>query len=122
MDEMPPVVAKEPFLRRRTLLLIPAALGAAVVCFGVVAFLPAPEGPLFKDPLRSFLTGLGVLGVAYPLCAVGWALNKKYSSSPYFEGAFIAGVINLFGFLCGAAGLVCIGFGVYSLIVRLLGL
>jgi hypothetical protein len=118
---MPPVVPREPFLRRRTVILIPAALGAAVVCFGAVAFLPAPAGPLFQDPLRSFLTGFGVLGVAYPLCAVGWALNKRYSSSPYFEGAFIAGVLNLFGFVCGAVGLVCIGFGVYGLLVRFFG-
>jgi len=122
MDEMSPVVSQEPFLRRCTLVTMAAALGAAMVCFAVVALLPAPKGPLFLDPLRSFLTGFGVLGVAYPLCTVGSALSRRYSSSPYFEGAFIAGVIHLFGFLCGAVGLVCLGFGVYSLIVRFSGL
>jgi hypothetical protein len=50
------------------------------------------------------------------LCVAGSALNRKFASSPYFEGGFIAGVLNLFGYLLVAAGLVCIGFGVYDLL------
>jgi len=122
VDEVMPVIQKEPFIRKRTLVAMGAAAGVGVICFVVVALLPAPQGPLFKDPLRSFLTGFGVVGVAYPLCVVGLAMRKRWASSPYFEGAFIAGVINLFGFVIVGVGLVCIGFGAYGLIVRLLGL
>lgn len=91
------------------------AVGIGVACFAVVALLPPPKGPLFKDPLRSFLTGVGVAGVAYPLCALGSALNRKFELSPYFEGTFIAGALNLAGYICAVVALVCIGFGVYDL-------
>jgi hypothetical protein len=91
----------------------------AVVCFIATAVLPAPEGPLFKDPLRSFITGLGVLAVAYPLAAVARAIQRKSEGSPYFEGAFIAGAINLAALVCAGAGLACVGFGLYDLILWL---
>lgn len=96
-----------------------AAACVAAVCFVVVAVLPAPEGPLFKDPLRSFITGLGVLAIAYPPAAVGRAIQRRSASSPYFEGAFIAGAINLAALVCAGAGLACVGFGVYDLFVWL---
>lgn len=110
---------REPFIRKGVLIAMGAALVLAAACFIVAAVLPAPEGPLFKDPLRSFLTGLGVLAVAYPLAAVGRAIQRRSASSPYFEGAFIAGAINLAAFVCAAAGLACVGFGVYDLIMWL---
>jgi hypothetical protein len=121
MGEEVAVPRKKPFLSRGILILMGAALGVTVTCFAVMAFLPPPKGPLFKDPLRSFLTGVGVAGVAFPLCATGSALKKKFALSPYFEGAFIAGVLNLAGYVCAAVALVCIGFGVYDLVLRLLG-
>jgi hypothetical protein len=99
-----------------------AALGMAGACFAVMAFLPPAPRSLFEDPLRSFLTGFGVIGVAHPLCAVGLAMRRRWAASPYFEGAFIAAVINIFGFLTAGVGLVCIGFGVCSLVVRFLGI
>jgi hypothetical protein len=122
MDQVTTLPPRQPFLRRRTLLLMGAAVVGAGACFGVMAFLPPPPRSLFEDPLRSFLTGFGVIGVAYPLCAVGLALRRRWASSPYFEGSFIAAVINLFGFVTVGVGLVCIGFGVCSLVVRILGL
>jgi len=120
MGEEPTAVQRPPFLRRGTLIAMGAALGAAVICLAVVALLPPTKGPLFKDPLRSFLTGVGVAGVAFPLCALGFALKRKFALSPYFEGAFIAGVLNLAGYICAAVALVCIGFGVYDLALWLL--
>jgi hypothetical protein len=93
-----------------------AAVGLGFVCFVVVSFLPPPKGQFLDDPIRCLLTGVGVIGVATPLCVAGAALKRKFSQSPYFEGAFIAGVLNLFGYLLVATGLVCIGFGLYDLI------
>lgn len=111
---------QEPFIRTRVLVAMGAALGVAVTCFIVVAVLPAPGVPLFKDALRSFLTGLGVLGIAYPAYATGLAIKKRFAFSPYFEAGFIAAAINLFGFVCLAVGLICIGFGIYDLVLRML--
>ncbi len=111
---------QEPFIRTRVLVAMGAALGVAVTCFVVVVVLPAPGVPLFKDALRSFLTGLGVLGIAYPAYAIGLAIQRRFAASPYFEPGFIAAAINLFGFVCLAVGLICIGFGIYDLVLRML--
>jgi len=111
---------KEPFLRQGILIAMGVALGVALLCFVIPAFLPAPKGPVLQDPLRSFLTGVAVAGVAYPLCALGSALKRKFALSPYFEGAFIAGVLDLAGYICAAVALVCLGFGVYDLALWLL--
>ncbi len=121
MGEEPVAVRRQPFLGKGTLIAMGAAVVAAVILFAVVALLPPPKGPLFKNPLRSFLTGAAVAGVAFPLCTLGFALKRKFALSPYFEGAFIAGVLNLAGYICAAVALVCIGFGIYDVIMRLLG-
>ncbi|MCL5279867.1 MAG: hypothetical protein M1376_08190 [Planctomycetes bacterium] len=121
MGEEPPAVWRQPFLRTGTLIAMGAAVGAAVICLAVVTLLPPIKGPLFEDPLRSFLTGAGVAGIAFPLCALGFALKRRFALSPYFEGAFIAGVLNLAGYICAAVALVCIGFGMYDLVLWLLG-
>ncbi len=92
----------------------------ALSCFIALAIMPEPEGSRLKDPLRSFLTGLGVLGVAAPLCIAGLTLKKKFASSPYYEGGFIATVLSLFGFVTLAAGLACILLGGYDLAMRLM--
>ena len=107
--------------RKRRLIAVGLAVGLAVLCFVVVTLLPPPKGPFLEDPLRSLLTGLCVLGVACPLCIAGFTLKRKFAGSPYFEGAFIAAVLNVFGFACAAVGLVCIGFAAYDLISRFLG-
>lgn len=120
MDQNNTVRRPEPFIRKGILILMGLAGCIAIACFIIVAVLPAPEGPLFKDPLRSFLTGLGVLAVAYPLAVVGRAIQRKSAGSPYFEGAFIAGAINLAALVCGGAGLACAGFGAYDLILWLI--
>jgi hypothetical protein len=120
MDDPTGVRTKTPLVPKGILLAMGGALVVAVTCFVVVALLPAPSGPLFKDPLRSFLTGVGLAGVAFPLCAIGAALKRKFALSPYFEGTFIAGVLNLAGYICATVALVCIGFGVYELILWLL--
>jgi hypothetical protein len=122
MDEMTIPAQKKPFLRQRTLVMMAGTVVVAAACFVVMAFLPPAPRSLFQDPLRSFLTGFGVIGVAYPLCAVGLAMRRRWASSPYFEGTFIATVMNLFGFLTVGVGLICIGFGVCSLVARLLGI
>ncbi|HNS22282.1 MAG TPA: hypothetical protein PKH24_17380 [Sedimentisphaerales bacterium] len=119
MDTVGGVRKPEPFLRKGVLMAMGAAACVAAACFMVAAVLPAPEGPLFKDPLRSFITGVGVLAIAYPLAAVAGAIRRKSATSPYFEGAFIAGAINLAALACAGAGLACVGFGVYDLILWL---
>lgn len=101
-------------------LTIGASLIVALSCFIALAVMPEPEGSRLKDPVRSFLTGLGVLGVAAPLCLAGWTLKRKFASSPYYEGGFIATVLSLFGFVCLAAGLACILLGGYDLAMRLM--
>jgi uncharacterized membrane protein len=105
---------------KRLALAIGASLVVALVCFVVLAVLPEPRGPRLKDPLRSILTGLGMLGVASPLCIGGAVLKQRSASSPYFEGTFIATVLSVFGFVCLAAGLACIILGGYDLIQPLI--
>jgi hypothetical protein len=111
---------KTPGAQKIIILSIAFPLLVALACFIVLALVPAPKGPPLKDPLRSLLTGLGVIGVATPLCIAGFTLKKRFASSPYFEGSFIATVLNVFGFACFAAGLACLILGVYDLIVRFL--
>ena len=106
--------------RNVVVLSVAAPLMVALACFIALALLPTPEGPPLKDPVRSFLTGLGVLGVAAPLCIAGYALKKRFASSPYYEGNFIATVLNVFGFTCMAAGLACLIVGAYDWIMRFL--
>jgi len=105
---------------KRVPIAVGVALGAALVSFIVLAVLPPPKQSLLKDPLRSILTGVAVVGVACPLCIAGFMLKRRFASSPYYEGGFIAGVLNLFGYVILAAGLVCIGFGLYDLVLRFL--
>jgi len=107
--------------RRRLLLVMGLPVGVAVVCFVVLALLPASKQPFFEAPLRSALTGLGVLGIAYPLCLIGSILRKRAESSPYFEEGFIAGVISLFGLVCLLVGLLCLGLSIYAIARNFLG-
>jgi hypothetical protein len=106
--------------RKGAVIAVGAALGVALICFVVLALLPPPKGRVLDDPLRSILTGVAVVGLACPLCIAGLLLKRRFVSSPYYEGGFIAGVLSLFGYLVMAAGLACIGFGLYDLAVRLL--
>lgn len=101
---------------KRLALAMGASLAVALVCFVVLAILPEPKAARLKDPLRSVLTGLGVLGIASPLCLGGAVLKQRFGPSPYFEGKFIATVLNVFGFACAAAGLACILLGIYDLL------
>ncbi len=117
MDQGNTVRRPQPFIRKSTLITMVLAVCVALACFIAVAVLPTPEVALFKDPLRSFITGVGVLAVAYPLAMLGKAIQRKSAGSPYFEGAFIAGVINLAALICGGVGLACVGFGVYDLVL-----
>jgi len=109
------------FPKKTIVIVIGIAIGIAVTCFTLVAVLPAPEGPLLKDPLRSLLTGVGLLGVACPLCIVGFIVGRRATTSPYFEETFIKTVFNIFGFLCFILGLICIGLSIYALVKWALG-
>jgi len=113
--------ARKPFRSRTILIAVGVALLVALVCFVLVAVLPPPKGPFFEAPLRSFLTGLGLLGVACPPLIVGLLLKKRAEASPYFEEGFIRAGFNLFGLVCFLLGLTCTGLSVYALIKRLLG-
>lgn len=106
---------------KRLLTAIGISIGLALVCFVVLAFLPSSELPFFDSPLRSALTGLGLLGIAYPLVIAGMRLHARAALSPYYEETFIAAVVLLFGLICLGFSLLCIGLSVYALIVRLIG-
>ena len=113
------VKPEKPRSRKVLVLSVAAPLVVAWACFVALALLPTPGSRQLKDPLRSLLTGLGVMGVATPLCIAGFTLKKRFATSPYFEGKFIATVLNVFGFACFAAGLACIIVGGYDWIMRL---
>jgi len=113
--------SRQRFSKKMVLLAIGIALGIAVICFAVVAILPPSGQPFFNSPLRSVLTGIGLLGIACPLYIVGFIIKKRSAKSPYFEEAFIATVINLFGFVCLGLGLLCIGLSMYASFKWLLG-
>jgi len=114
--EQPPAA----FGKKTILLAIGIALGVAVVSFTVVALLPPPKGPFFEAPLRSFLTGLGVLAVACPPLIIGRLLKKRAEASPYFEEGFIRAGFNIFGFVCFVVGLTCVGLSAWALLKQLL--
>lgn len=105
-------------LRKKAVLLV-ASIGTAVICFILVAVLPNPDGPLFEDPLRGFLTGLGLLGLAYPPCPAASAPNKRAITSPYFEEGFMATALYIVGYLCVILALLCIGLSIYALLKQL---
>lgn len=113
--------ARKPLRRRTILIAVGIAIGVAAICFILVAILPRPKGPFFDAPLKSLLTGLGLLGVACPPLIVGLLLKKRAEASPYFEEAFIRTGFNLFGLVCLVLGLTCVGLSIYALIRRLLG-
>ena len=119
MDQESLVVRPEPFIRRGVLIAMIVAACVAVACFVAMAVLPESKGPDFKNPFRSFVTGVGVLAVAYPLAVLARAIQRRSAGSPYFEGAFIAGAINLAALVCTGVGLACVGFGVYDLVLLL---
>ena len=112
---------RKPFQRRTILIAVGASLLVSLVCFILLAVLPPPKGPFIQAPLRSFLTGLGLLGVACPPLIVGALLKKRAEASPYFEEGFIRAGFNLFGLVCLIVGLTCTGLSLYALIKRLLG-
>ncbi|MBN2132743.1 MAG: hypothetical protein JW741_24800 [Sedimentisphaerales bacterium] len=107
--------------RRRLLLVMGLPVAVAGVCFVVLALLPASKQPFFEAPLRSALTGLGVLGISCPLCVIGSILRRRAESSPYFEEGFIAGAISLIGLVCLLVGLLCLGLSVYAVARNFLG-
>jgi hypothetical protein len=109
------------FRTKRVLIAVGIAIGVAAICFILVAILPRPKGPFFDAPLKSLLTGLGLLGVACPPLIVGLLLKKRAETSPYFEEGFIRAGFNIFGFVCLVLGLTCIGLSIYALVRRLLG-
>lgn len=102
------------------LILVGIAVVIATISFIVVAILPRPEGSFLKAPLRGFLTGLGLLGIACPPYVVGLVLKKRADASPYFELGFIRTGFNIFALVCFSVGLTCIGLSAYALIERML--
>ena len=109
------------FTTKKFLLIwIGVAVVIATICFIVVAFLPRPEGSFLDAPLRGFLTGFGLLGIACPPYIVGFVLKKRAAASPYFELGFIRTGFNIFALVCFSVGLTCIGLSAYALIERML--
>jgi hypothetical protein len=105
--------------RRRIVAAVGVAIVVAIASFTVVALLPASEKPFFDSPLRSALTGLGLLGVALPLCIAGSLLSKHAAGSPYFEEGFMSTVLSLFGYIALIVAILCLGLAAYALICRL---
>ena len=113
--------ARSGFSKKKILLINGLAVGVAIICFVVVGVVVGPEGPFFDAPLRSFLTGLGLLGVACPLFTLGFIFQRKAAASPYYEEAFIRTAFYIAGFVCFFVGLICIGLSIYALIMRAIG-
>ena len=113
--------ARSGFSRRKILLINGLAVGVAIICFVVIAVWIESKRPFFDAPLRSLLTGLGLLGLAIPPFTVGFMLQKKAAASPYFEEAFIRTGFHIIGFVCFFVGLTCIGLSIYALIMRAIG-
>ena len=106
------------FSGRMILLINGLAVVVATICFVVIAVWIDSKKPFFDAPLRSLLTGLGLLGLAIPPFTAGFMLQKKASASPYFEEAFIRTGFHIIGFVCFFMGLICIGLSIYALIMR----
>jgi len=107
--------------KKKVLIAIGLAVIVAAACFIAVALLPSSKVPLLKDPLRSALTGIGLLGLACPPYIIGYIIGKRAARSPYFEETFIKTVLEIVGAVCLVVGVVCIGFSIYNLAVRFLG-
>ena len=118
MDQMNDMHQKRRLSTKAVVAVVAAAIVTAIVCFAVVAMLPASEKPFFDSPLRGTLTGIGLLGVAVPLCTGGFLLKRHSAGSPYFEEAFMAGVLNVFGFIILAVAVVCLALAAYALLAR----
>jgi len=107
--------------RKKPLIAIVVSVVLALSCFVVLAFLPASTAPFFASPLKSVLTGLGLLGIAFPFVIAGTLLHRKAARSPYYEEGFIASAVLLFGYVAAIFGLLCVGLSAYALVVRLIG-
>ncbi len=106
------------FSKKMILLTNVLAVLVAIVCFAVIAIWLPLKGPFFDAPLRSLLTGLGLLGIACPPFTLGFIFQKKAATSPYFEEGFIRTGFYIVGFVCFILGLICIGLSGYALIMR----
>ena len=121
MDEQDNIQEKprRGFSKKMILLINGLAVVAAAICFVVIAVWIPRQGPFFDAPLRSFLTGLGLLGLACPPFTLGFIFQKKAAASPYYEEAFIRTGFYIVGFVCLIIGLICIGLSAYALIMRM---
>jgi len=121
MDEQNniPEKARRGFSKKMILLINGLAVVIAATCFVVIAIWIPRKGPFFDEPLRSFLTGLALLGLACPPFTAGFIFQKKAATSPYFEEGFIRTGFYIVGFVCLIVGLICIGLSVYALAMRM---
>ena len=109
-------------LSRKIILLINVlAVIVAIICFVIVAVWLESKKPFFDAPLRSILTGFGLLCLSFPLFTAGFIFQKKAALSPYYEEAFIRTAFYIVGFVCLFVGLICIGLSIYALIMRFFG-
>ena len=111
--------ARRGLSKTKILLINSLAVVVAIICFVVIAIWLPLKGPFFDAPLRSFLTGLGLLGLACPPFTLGFIFQKKSAASPYFEEGFIRTGFYIVGFVCLIIGLICIGLSVYAMIMRM---
>ena len=113
--------ARRGISKKMLLLINGLAVLVAIICFVVIAIWLPLKGPFFDAPLRSLLTGLGLLGLACPPFTMGFIFQKKAAVSPYYEEGFIRTGFYIVGFVCFVLGLTCIGLSGYALIMRFFG-
>jgi hypothetical protein len=111
--------ARRGFSKKIIWLINGLAVAVAIICFVVIAVWLPLKGPFFDAPLRSFLTGLGLLGLACPPFTLGFIFQKKAAVSPYYEEAFIRTAFYIVGFVCLVIGVICIGLSIYALVMRM---
>ena len=113
--------ARSGFSIQKILVINGLAAVIATICFVVIAIWLPLKGPFFNTPLRSLLTGLGLLALACPPFTAGFIYQRKAAVSPYFEEAFIRTGFYIVGFVCSILGLICTGLSIYALMMRAIG-
>jgi hypothetical protein len=91
-----------------------------VACLVFLAAAAPPQGSFLADPPRSFLAGLGLVGLACPLFMAAYLLRGPSATWPWWERSAATLVLSVAS-LCLTVGLIGIVLGVHPLARLLIG-
>jgi len=83
-----------------------------VACLVFLAVAAPPRGSLLADPPRSFLAGLGLVGLACPLYIAAYLLRGRSAAWRQWEARAVALVLSVAS-ICLTIGLIGIVLGVH---------